>query len=158
MNPCWDLGVKNGTHVFFCQKPTHLGGTSPYSVSMEVPPRAWTCSNELLKGCKGWIQFRIYSFCGRFWIKGRRRWKGAESLHAIMPALWIQYARYLRAAVGPATETSLWIQNWYDMNSIYWAVTKDLLYSDNKRPVCLLLVASSFLLRPELKCNISQKF
>ena len=35
-----DLGVKNDTHVlgFFCQKPTHLGGTSPYSVSMEVPP------------------------------------------------------------------------------------------------------------------------
>ena len=29
----WDtcLGI-------FCQKPTHLGGTSPYSVSMEVPP------------------------------------------------------------------------------------------------------------------------
>ena len=28
-DPC--LGI-------FCQKPTHLGGTSPYSVSMEVPP------------------------------------------------------------------------------------------------------------------------
>ena len=29
-DPC--LGI-------FCQKPTHLGGTSPYSVSMDVPPR-----------------------------------------------------------------------------------------------------------------------
>ena len=29
MDPC--LGI-------FCQKPTHLGGTSPYSVSMGVPP------------------------------------------------------------------------------------------------------------------------
>ena len=28
-DPC--LGI-------FCQKPTHLGGTSPYSISMEVPP------------------------------------------------------------------------------------------------------------------------
>ena len=28
-DPC--LGI-------FCQNPTHLGGTSPYSVSMEVPP------------------------------------------------------------------------------------------------------------------------
>ena len=35
-----DLGVKNGDPCsgIFCQKPTHLGGTSPYSVSMEVPP------------------------------------------------------------------------------------------------------------------------
>ena len=29
MDPC--LGI-------FCQKPTHLGGTPPYSVSMGVPP------------------------------------------------------------------------------------------------------------------------
>ena len=36
-----DFGAKNGTHVkgFFCQKQTNLGGTSPYSVSMGVPPR-----------------------------------------------------------------------------------------------------------------------
>ena len=35
-----DFRAKNGTHVkgFFCQKPTHLGGTSPYSVFMGVPP------------------------------------------------------------------------------------------------------------------------
>ena len=24
-----------------CQEPTHLGSTSPYSVSMGVPPREW---------------------------------------------------------------------------------------------------------------------
>ena len=31
-DPC--LGI-------FCQKPTHLGGTSPYSVSMGVPLRGY---------------------------------------------------------------------------------------------------------------------
>ena len=38
-----DFGAKNGTHLgIFCQKSTHLGGTSPYSVSMGVPPPRYT--------------------------------------------------------------------------------------------------------------------
>ena len=41
MDPCLGiLGPKMGPMLrdFFCQKPTHLGGTSPYSVFMGVPP------------------------------------------------------------------------------------------------------------------------
>ena len=40
MDPCLGiLGPKMGPMFRdFCQKPTHLGGTSPYSVSMGVPP------------------------------------------------------------------------------------------------------------------------
>ena len=40
MDPCLgSLGPKMGPMFRdFCQKPTHLGGTSPYSVSMAVPP------------------------------------------------------------------------------------------------------------------------
>ena len=38
-----DFGAKNGTHVeIFCQKLTHLDGTSYYSVSMGVPPPGGT--------------------------------------------------------------------------------------------------------------------
>ena len=37
-----DFGAENAGDpclgIFFGQKPTHLGGTSPYSVSMGVPP------------------------------------------------------------------------------------------------------------------------
>ena len=58
MDPClgiwgskWDpcLGI-------FCQKPTHLSGTSPYSVSMEVPPRDWTFETAVSKWRSDWPQ------------------------------------------------------------------------------------------------------
>ena len=40
MDPCLGiLGPKMGPMLRdFCQKPTHLGGTSPYNVSVGVPP------------------------------------------------------------------------------------------------------------------------
>ena len=54
MDPCLGIwGQKwDPCLPIFCQKPTHLGGTSPYSVSMEVPPRGERKEREE-KGKKG---------------------------------------------------------------------------------------------------------
>ena len=51
MDPCLGiLGPKVGPMFrdFFCQEPTHLGGPSPYRVSMGVPPPPRACNIEAL--------------------------------------------------------------------------------------------------------------